>query len=63
MEGRGKVKGICRDPADEKFIACAVSAGADFIVTGDKDLIAVKRYRSVKIVSASDFLNLNVDND
>ena len=58
MEVRGKVKGICRDPADDKFIACAVSAGAAFIVTGDKDLVAVKMYRSVKIVSASDFLKM-----
>jgi len=58
MEVRDKVTGICRDPADDKFISCAVSAGADFIVTGDKDLMAVKRYRSVKIVSASDFLKM-----
>lgn len=58
MEVREKVKGICRDPADDKFISCAVSAGADFIVTGDKDLMAVRRYRSVKIVSASDFLKM-----
>ena len=58
MEVREKVKGICRDPADDKFIACAVSSGAAFIVTGDKDLMAVKSYRSVKIVSASDFLKM-----
>jgi putative PIN family toxin of toxin-antitoxin system len=58
MEVREKVKGICRDPGDDKFISCAVSAGADFIVTGDKDLMAVKRYKSVKIVTASDFLKM-----
>ena len=58
MEVREKINGICRDPADDKFISCAVSAGADFIVTGDKDLMTVKRYRSVKIVSASDFLKM-----
>jgi len=58
MEVREKVRGICRDLADDKFVSCAVSAGADFIVTGDKDLMAVKRYRSVKIVSASDFLKM-----
>jgi len=58
MEVREKVRGICRDLADDKFVSCAVSAGADFIVTGDKDLMAVKRYRSVKIVSASEFLKM-----
>ena len=58
VEVRQEVKGICRDPADDKFISCAVSAGADFIVTGDKDLMAVKKYKSVKILSASDFLEM-----
>jgi uncharacterized protein len=35
-------KPICRDPDDDKFIACALSAGADCIVSGDKDLHAVR---------------------
>ena len=58
VEVRQEVKGICRDPADDKFISCAVSAGADFIVTGDKDLMEIKKYRSVKVLSASDFLEM-----
>ena len=58
VEVKQEVKGICRDPADDKFISCAVSAGADFIVTGDKDLKAVKKHKSVKILSASDFLEM-----
>ena len=58
VEVRQEVKGICRDPADDKFVSCAVSAGADFIVTGDKDLKAVKKHKSVKILSASDFLEM-----
>ena len=35
-------KPICRDPDDDKFIACALAAGADCIVSGDKDLHAVR---------------------
>jgi uncharacterized protein len=35
-------KPVCRDPDDDKFIACALSAGADCIVSGDKDLHAVR---------------------
>ena len=46
------VKGICRDADDDKFIACGVSAGADFIVSGDKDLLDMGRYKSVRIISA-----------
>ena len=30
-----EVKGICRDPEDDKFLSCALASGADFVVTGD----------------------------
>jgi uncharacterized protein len=53
-----KIEGVCSDPDDDKFISCAVSASADFIISGDKALIAVKKYKSVKIIKPSDFLNL-----
>ena len=33
-----------RDFKDVKIIACALSAQADYIVTGDKDLLVVKEY-------------------
>ena len=36
------------DPYDDKFIACAISASADFIVSGDKDLLETGEYKSVK---------------
>ncbi len=52
------VKRICRDTDDDKFIACAVSASADFIVTGDKDLLDMGKYRSVKIIKASELLRM-----
>ncbi len=52
------VKGICRDPDDDMFIACAVSASADFIVTGDKDLLDIGKYQSVTIISGSDLLKI-----
>lgn len=50
------VKGVCRDPDDNKFISCAISANADFIISGDKDLYDLKKYRTVKIINARDFL-------
>jgi len=52
------VEGICRDTNDDKFIACAVSASADFIVTGDKDLLYMGKYKSVEIISASVLLKM-----
>jgi putative PIN family toxin of toxin-antitoxin system len=53
-----KIEGACGDPDDDKFISCAVSASADFIVSGDKALTALKEYKAVKIIKPSDFLDL-----
>ena len=52
------VKGACRDPGDDKFISCAISANANYIVTGDKDLSDLKKYQSVRIIHASDFIKV-----
>ena len=56
VEVKEEVKGVCRDPEDDKFIWCALSASADYIVSGDKDLCDLKQYGPIKIVRASDFL-------
>ncbi len=52
------VKGVCRDPGDDKFISCAISAHADCIVTGDKDLFDLKGYQSIRIIHTSDFIKM-----
>ena len=52
------VKGTCRDPEDDKFISCAISASVDWIVTGDKDLSDLKKYQSLRIIHASDFIKM-----
>ncbi len=56
-----EVKGVCRDPEDDKFISCAISASADYIVSGDKDLFDLEQYKSTKIIKASDFLKMVKD--
>ena len=61
IEIEGKIRRICRDPDDDKFIACAGSASADLIVTGDMDLLEIGKYKSVKIISASAFLKMFPD--
>ena len=58
IEITDKIRGVCRDPDDDKFLACAVSASAEFIVSGDKDLLDMGKYKSVKIVSASELLRM-----
>ena len=46
-----------KDPDDNKFIECAVALKADFIITGDKALIEIQDYMSIKIISPKDFLS------
>ena len=48
----------CRDPDDLMVLGTAIAAGADCIVTGDKDLLALKRYQDVLILSPRAFYDL-----
>jgi putative PIN family toxin of toxin-antitoxin system len=50
---------ICRDPGDDMVIECAVVAGAQCIVSGDKDLLALDLYEGIRIVSPAEFLVLD----
>lgn len=45
------------DPDDNKFLACALEAKADFIVPGDNHLLALKHYQGIQIVTAKIFVN------
>jgi putative PIN family toxin of toxin-antitoxin system len=49
------VQGICRDPDDDAILACALGAGADYLVTGDMDLLELKIYKGIRIVTPRDF--------
>jgi predicted nucleic acid-binding protein len=45
------------DPDDDKFIECAVALKVDFIISGDKALIAIQDYMSIRIVTPKAFLD------
>ncbi len=51
-----EVRGVSSDPDDDKFLACALEARADYIVTGDPDLLFLKYYHVVNILNPRDFL-------
>jgi putative PIN family toxin of toxin-antitoxin system len=48
----------CRDPRDDKFLETAVNGRADFLVTGDRALLAMRTFRSIAIVSPSGYLRI-----
>lgn len=47
---------VCRDEDDDLVLATAVAAGADRIVTGDQDLLVLRAYEGVRLVSPRQFL-------
>jgi len=49
---------ICSDPDDDKFIACALDGLCPFIVSGDRHLLNIKQYGSIKIIKVRDFFDL-----
>ena len=44
-----------RDLSDTKVIACAFAAEADYIVTGDKDILSLKEIKRIRIITARIF--------
>ena len=49
---------ICRDQDDDRIISLAISAKSDYIISGDNDLLVLKKYKSINIVTPRDFWNL-----
>ena len=48
---------VYRDPDDNKFLECAFDSKAIYIVSGDKDLLVLKKFNDIEIITASDFCN------
>jgi putative PIN family toxin of toxin-antitoxin system len=53
-----EIHGVCRDPNDDIFVSAAVNAKVSHIITGDKDLLELAKYRSIKILSPQEYLAL-----
>jgi putative PIN family toxin of toxin-antitoxin system len=51
----GIVQG-CRDPRDDKILETATAGQAEFVVTGDQDLIVMSPFHGVPIVTPATFL-------
>lgn len=54
------LKVIKTDPSDNRVLECAIESEADFIVSGDKDLLDLVSYKDIKIIRPADFLELKI---
>src|SRR5579864_2716591 len=60
VAGEREFAGASKDPDDDKYIAAAIEGRAAFVVAGDSDLLDVKEYGDVRIVSPRASLDLLV---
>ncbi len=49
---------VCRDPDDNMVLECALESHAQYIVSGDMDLLELKDFRGIRIVRAAEFVKL-----
>jgi uncharacterized protein len=53
-----RVPVVTRDPSDDQVIACAVAAGADYLVTGDDDMLVLAEHQGIRIITPREFLDI-----
>ena len=46
------------DPDDDHVLACALTANAELIVSGDRDLLSLKTFRGIPIVAAAETVRI-----
>ena len=51
---------VCRDPKDNFLLALAKDGDADYLITGDGDLLVLKEFEKTKIVKLSDLENVDI---
>lgn len=49
---------VKEDPSDDKFLLLAKAANTKYLISGDKRLLKLKKFKNTKIISVSEFLNL-----
>jgi putative PIN family toxin of toxin-antitoxin system len=57
VAGDQTLQGAGRDPDDDKYLKMAMEGRAGFVVAGDADLLDLKEYGGIRIVSPRVFLN------
>lgn len=53
-----KINAVEADPDDDKIIECAVEGESSYIISGDKHLLQLGEYKGIRILKATEFLQL-----
>ena len=48
---------VSRDPDDDRILECAIAGKADYIITGDQDLLILGSFRGIPILTVRQFLD------
>lgn len=49
---------VPNDPDDDQVIACAMAANADYVVSGDSDLLKLGEHQGIRIVKAVEMVEI-----
>ncbi|MCP2520865.1 putative toxin-antitoxin system toxin component, PIN family, partial [SCandidatus Aminicenantes bacterium Aminicenantia_JdfR_composite] len=52
-----KISEIKNDEPDNRVLECAIEGKANYIISGDKHLLSLKKYKEIEILNAGEFLN------
>ena len=55
---QNKTEEISRDKDDNKILECGFEGNVDFIITGDDDLLVLKKYKNIRIVKPKEYLDI-----
>ena len=50
---------VVDDKDDNKILECAVEVNADYVISGDDDLLRIREFKNIKIVNVDEFLKNN----
>ena len=56
IKTKSKLKVVKEDPSDDRILECAVDGKADYIISGDKHLLALKEYKGIRVASTREIL-------
>ena len=58
VQAKSKFKAVVEDPDDDVIVRAAYDAKANYIVSGDRHLLALKEFRGIRILTIDEMLNI-----